>query len=83
VPEVKEYKTGETYLFLLWDRHEEHNPGYAVATFIQERGCRFVVKDNILYDDYNYFGFGTAVNWSIFKASLNNVIAQILNCGDY
>ena len=76
----KDYKIGKTYLFPLWDRGESDNIIFAIATFVDGgHGYRFMVENNVLHDDANYFGMGTEVNWDDFVKGINEIISRIIN----
>jgi len=82
VPE-KDYKIGKSYLIPLWDRYEPGNPEFAVATWADEHGARFLVENNILHDEFNVFGMGTDVNWDTFKKEINKTIFSITESSEY
>jgi|GEM_PF-1148582 hypothetical protein len=83
-PVSKDYIVGNSYLFLIWNRDVDDTPWqYAVATFIDEHGGRLLVKNNILYDDYNIFGLGKEVKWTDFVNAINDKIYRIKNLMDY
>jgi len=80
VPDSLDYKIGKSYLFPLWDRGEPENEIFAIATFLDgTNGYRFLVENDVLYDDANYFGMGTKVNWSDFVKNINEIITNIIN----
>lgn len=78
VPQEKDYKVGESYLFPLWDRAELDNSIFAIATWMDGHGSRFLVKNNLIYDEYNFFNFGTEINWDIFVKKIHEMIKKIL-----
>jgi hypothetical protein len=78
VPDSIDYKTGKSYLFPLWDRGEEENEIFAVATWIDLYEARFLVEDNILYDRSNFFNMGTKVEWQDFIERFNLLVNKII-----
>ena len=82
VPKDKDYKVGESYLFPLWDRAEPDNKIFAIATWMDGHGSRFLIKDNLIYDEYNFFNLGLEINWDYFIQKFNEMITQVLTGGD-
>lgn len=83
VPSSKEFKVGNSYLILLWDRNEPANPEFAVATWVDEQGSRFLIEDDVLYDEHNIFNMGTKVGWDEFVKNINDKIYRIINLLEY
>jgi hypothetical protein len=62
----KDFKVGNSYLFPLWDRNEPNHPELAVATWIDEHGSRFLIKDGFLFDEHNISAL-LLIEWVINK----------------
>jgi hypothetical protein len=74
----EEYKINNTYLLPLEPRVEyDLNPKLiALVTYIDSPDVFFPVKNGLLLDKYNYFGFGDT-NWDSFKKNFNDMIDKI------
>ncbi|MDP2303822.1 MAG: hypothetical protein Q8N03_15505 [Ignavibacteria bacterium] len=79
VPDSIDYKIGNIYLFPLWDRGEEENKIFAVATWIDQYGARFLIKDNIIYDRSNFFNMGFKIIWEDFVSEFMDIENKIIN----
>lgn len=77
VPKDKDYKIGESYLFPLWDRGEKENSIFAIATWVDGNGSRFLIKNNILFDEYNFFNRGTEIKFDDIVKEVNETILSI------
>ena len=75
----KDFKVGKSYLFPLFDRNEPNNPELAIATWVDGFGSRFLVENNVLNDEYNFFKMGTNISWDDFVKNINNKIFGITN----
>ena len=83
VAQENDYKIGKSYLFPLWNRDPDDKPAFAVATYLDKHGARFLVANDILYDYYNIFGLGKEVKWTDFVNAINDKIYRIKNMLDY
>lgn len=79
VSESKDFKIGKSYLFPLWDRGEPDNSDFAIATWVDGRGSRFLIENNLLHDEYTFFDMGTKVRWDVFVKNINETISKIIN----
>jgi hypothetical protein len=73
------HKIGKSYLFPLWDRGEPENQIFAIATWISGDGSRFLVEDNVLHDENDFFKMGIEVSWDEFVKNINEMISCIIN----
>jgi hypothetical protein len=83
IPASKEFKVGKSYLVPLWDRNEPANPEFAIATWIDKSGSRFLIENETLYDEHNIFNMGTKVKWVEFVKNINDLIFRIKNSMEY
>lgn len=70
----KEFKIGESYLLPLEPRCDEDIDNYswiALVTYIENPDVVFEFQNDFLFDEYNYFDFGTSVEWDSFKHQFN------------
>ncbi len=79
VPSSNDFKVGESYFLPIWDRHEPENPEFAIATWVDGHGSRFLIKDGFLHDEFNFFEMGTKIEWAEFKSTLEKIIYKIHN----
>lgn len=79
----KDFVVGKSYLIPIEYRNFEYNVPYAVAAWIDENGGRFLVENNILYDEKNTFGLGKKVKWEEFIKDINIKVNKIKNMLEY
>jgi len=78
VPDSLDFKIGKTYLFPLWDRNEEKNQMFAIATWIDKIGGRFLIEDGYLYDRNEFFNLGKKVSWEKFVDEFELMVKRII-----
>lgn len=83
IENTKDFKIGKSYLIPAYYRGDELFPTYAIATWLDDNGGRYLVESNSFYDEKNTFGMGNEVNWDDFVKVMNNRIFKIKNMLEY